>query len=622
MSIYKKLTKTGLLSEIPSGWIDNLYLQHPQTVWEYSLQFVKTRVLFLAFFPILSLIDMLSAQIVSIGMKVLSFLTKDSINKQVYNHKASKLYDRSVKNLLGLISFPLGVINPKLVSFYFIPKNKQTNHIVSGGSLYGSDSQIKIPRNNRQLKGIIAKANKNNKKITVVGAGKSQGKQFVPDDANSIVINMKHFNQVKVDKKQKTAIVGAGATWGDLQLHANKQKLAVKVMQASNIFSIGGSISTNIHGWHKTGTLSKTIEWLTIMDPKGNIKKLTPADKLFGYVIGGYSQFGIILEAKLKLADNELLTQKSKKILPSQYVQYYKNNVRKNKDIRMNLYRLSLDPNNLLREGVVVNYCADAKTKTKVTPNLQREAKNGTRFERIMINLARRFNWLRKGYWWYEKRNLINNAPKLTTNEIMQPSINAMFNNARSESEWLQEFFIPGKNLDYFLNKLGTLLMNNQVNLLNASVRFVKQDNISKMGYANAGDRFAVVLCFNQGLTPQEIQKTKKWVREAINLSLKQGGTYYLPYQHFATDEQFKQAYPSAAEVYQQKLIQDPKEIFASGFSNQYMKKAKVPKAANDSVTKAPLLFSRTLRQRAIATQKQDFVKKLAKAPRARRYAS
>ena len=41
-----------------------------------------------------------------------------------------------------------------------------------------------------------------------------------------------------------------------------------------------------------------------------------------------------------------------------------------------------------------------------------------------------------------------------------------------------------------------------------------------------------------------EIEHTKNWVKESIDLALKNKGTFYLPYQQFATKEQFEKAYP------------------------------------------------------------------------------
>lgn len=65
--------------------------------------------------------------------------------------------------------------------------------------------------------------------------------------------------------------------------------------------------------------------------------------------------------------------------------------------------------------------------------------------DRIMVNVARRSGYVRQKYWESERHRLLNNETQMTTNEIMQPPINAMFNNSVSESEWLQEFLSLAK---------------------------------------------------------------------------------------------------------------------------------------------------------------------------------
>ncbi len=562
MALYNILKKTmniGKWSERPARRIDDVYVQSTRSFWSRVREFVKVRTIAILWLMPALVIDMFANFAMAVALKITG------------NQKhATKFKNASVKNGWGLFGFIFAVINPRLLSFYFIPQREKHGFILSGGHLHAAHPEIHYPRDVKELQAIIMKANATGKKVTVVGAGRSQGQQFIPGNDAGVVINMKHLNQVNVQQDSKSAIVGAGATWGEIQTQANKAGLAIKVMQASNVFSIGGSLSTNIHGWNKEGTVAKTVKSLTIMNAQGDIQTLKPSDELFGYVIGGFNQFGVILSAEIDLVDNECLIEKSELVKPNDYVNYFKTRVANNDTNRMHLYRLSLSADNLLQEGVAVNYITTDKKSVKSADNFQQEPENGTRFQRIFLNFARCFSWVRGLLWSSEKSRLLNNETKLTTNEIMQPPINAMFNNALSESEWLQEFFLPGEHLDAFLKQLSKVLTENSVCLLNATVRYVKQDEITKMGYANSGDRFAVVLCFNQSLKEEEILKTKKWVRKAIDLSLEKGGSYYLPYQPFATRAQFNQAYPTAEAVYKKKMQVDPKQTFSSGFSERY----------------------------------------------------
>lgn len=571
--IQSSVALLGSFSSLPAKWIDDIHLRQTNSLLSKVLGFITTRLIFIGFFPILAIVDTAFNLGCSLLLKTKAWMSKNASSRSALNVQASDAFDLAVKNMLAFCATFIGFINPKLVSFYFIPKAQSQNTVISGGGLYRQETRIEFPKDEEALKRIFEEANKNNKTISVIGAGRSQGKQFVPADEKSIAIDMTHFNQIKINAKQKTAIVGAGATWGDLQIAANPLKLAVKVMQASNVFSIGGSIGTNIHGWNKAGTIANTIRAIRILNAKGEIQRLTPKDELFGYVIGGFGQFGIVLDAEIELTDNQSLVERSVTVRPENYVDYFKKNVEKNDEKKMHLYRLSIDPNNLLGEGIAVNYEEVPATQKETTKGLNKEPVHGTRLERILVNFARRFPSFRQFVWAYEKNRLLKNETLTTTNEIMHPPINAMFNNSKSESEWLQEYFIPGEKLDSFIKSLSVLLTKNKVPLINATVRYVKQDNISKMGYANQGDRFAVVLCFNQSLKAHEVIQAKKWIKESIDLTLQHGGAYYLPYQAVASSEQFEKSYPTCTKVAKKKMEVDPEGRFKSGFSAQYLKK-------------------------------------------------
>ena len=373
----------------------------------------------------------------------------------------------------------------------------------------------------------------------------------------------------------KIAIVGGGAVWYKIQQEANKHHLALKVMQASNVFSVGGSIGTNIHGWdHQTGMLSNTILEMTIVNAQGVRQVLTPSDDLFHHICGGLGLFGVVVEAKIQLTDNIKLCEQGYEIAPHDYPNYFRSTVLTNDSHKMHLYRLSLDPKHLLQSGVAVSY-VETEKKPSSSPYLKIEAPSGTRFNRVMINLARRLGFVRKMYWEMERKRLVaNTSTPMTVNEIMQPPINAMFNPAVSESEWLQEYFLPEESLAAFLADLGELLTQNQVVLLNASVRFVKQNNKSPLSYALSGDRYAVVLCFNQSLNEQALIQAQKWLRQSQALVIQHGGSYYLPYQHVSSPEDFCASYPRAAEALAKKTEVDPMTRFTSGFYQKYLSQA------------------------------------------------
>jgi FAD/FMN-containing dehydrogenase/SAM-dependent methyltransferase len=527
---------------------------------------IAARTMSVTLFPMCTAVDMtLLAASQACQAPHLLLNKKSCQNQEQYRKKSEALK----KSSLGLLMAPIGVFSPDIVTHHFIPNQIQNFQIIPYGKLYSTRAQMSYPQSVAEIQLIINEAKQARQSISILGKAMCQGKQTISNKDWNIVINTSKLNQISIDPKLKIAKVGPGVSWAQLQNEANQYGLAVKVMQASNIFSIGGSISANCHGWdYKTGCLRNALIALTIINAEGKVLEINPDDPLFDFVVGGYGGFGLIVEATISLTDNVKLIQSGVEIDPSEYVNYFNQNIRYNDDIDMHLYRLSLEPKHLFQTGIAVNY--RRVSNEPVVANLVDEPAKGTALDRVKIHTVRRLPWLRKLAWNIAKKEAL--AEKiLSRNEFMRPPINPVFNNSKIDTEWLQEYFVKGEDLVDFLQFLGHILQRNHVALFNASVRFVKQDAKTKLSYAQAGDRFAVVLFFNQKLSSKEIQKTKKWVRQVIDYLIAHGGSYYLPYQHFATLEQFKACYPNRQAIISYKQSIDSSGLFSNGFFQDYL---------------------------------------------------
>jgi FAD/FMN-containing dehydrogenase len=552
------VNKWGRFSSIAAELMDEVLLEEATSILSLLWKALKLRLLYVGLFLPLVVLDLAVATLSTICLGVAAAFYSDKAQADVL--EKFKFFATLIgKNFYALLASPIGLFEPEMVLFFTEPKK---DNVVA-----------EHPINEAELQALLARANDENLKVCVRGAGRSQGKQFLPADGErAMIIDMSHFNAVRIND-DGTATVGAGAHWGEVQREANKNRKALKVMQASNIFSVGGSIGANIHGWdHHTGVLSNAIRSMDVLKADGSIVTTHQGEELFNHVAGGYGLYGIVLRATIELAPNELLKRTSVRVAPSDYLAHFNSALRDNTDNRMHLYRLSLNPKGLLKDGFTETYAVEDSTPRE-TEYLQSEAEQGTRSQRILVRLAKRYGQVRHQYWKDEAEHCANHEPLMTTNEVMQAPINAMFNHATSEMDWLQEYFLPGDQLASFVDALGDLLMENDVKLLNASVRFVKQYDASPLSYAPGCDRFAVVLCFNQSMQKSKIRETQKWLREAQKLAVTHQGSYYLPYQHVSSPETFAQSYPSekieAAKA--AKAALDPDNRFASGMYDKYI---------------------------------------------------
>ncbi len=565
-----------LWSGVAARAVDNTlrYSEEANLLLQPAL-FIIARVVSTIVFPILASVDYVSHKLFSWKERVLAHWAKDPEVAAEHRLTGKRANDVAIRCFLGIACSQTGWIYPDGPTNHFIPSFKKDGEAWNSGKKYMAknvaklmpkisdlnelDLQVKF----KAVADIILDAQQKGKKIAIVGAGMSQGKQNLPLDGHTL-IDMKNINHVVIDPNTKIAKIGAGATWQMIQRDANKLGLAVQVMQASNIFSVGGSLSVNCHGWdHHIGSVGNTVEAITIVDATGNVKRLTPTDEEFNYVIGGYGGFGVIVEAEIKLTENVLLTSLGTEVPPKSYFNYFKG-IKNDPNIQMHLYRLSLDPDHMFKTGIAVNYTKLDGDEPHVDP-IKDESARGSTLERIELHAARRFpKEMRTLAWKMEKKGA--QSPLVQTrNEIMRPSINPIFNNSRLDAEWLQEYFVPGEKLAEFIEFLGEILTENEVKLFNASVRFVKQDPIAELGYAKDGDRFALVLFFNQHLADSAVQKTQAWIQKVNNWLSENQGTYYLPYQPFDTQDQLEKCYPNFKHVVEKKKELDPNNVFYNG---------------------------------------------------------
>ena len=84
----------------------------------------------------------------------------------------------------------------------------------------------------------------------------------------------------------------------------------------------------------------------------------------------------------------------------------------------------------------------------------------------------------------------------------------------------------------------------------------------------------AFVMLFQQPRSEAGDDAMRAMTRDLIDAALSGGGRYYLPYRLHATEEQFRAAYPQAAEFFRLKRHYDPDELFQNQFYRRYGQEA------------------------------------------------
>ena len=139
----------------------------------------------------------------------------------------------------------------------------------------------------------------------------------------------------------------------------------------------------------------------------------------------------------------------------------------------------------------------------------------------------------------------------------------------------LQEFFIPKREFLAWTNNAKSILIKKyeNVTLLNCTVRFVNEDKTTTLAYSRDSEgSFAFVLYYRLRRS-EEADKVLEEIHHSLaEISLKLGGTFYLPYRHHYSVEQLKQSYPMIIQFFEKKKTYDPHGLFRSKWSDHYMK--------------------------------------------------
>lgn len=416
----------------------------------------------------------------------------------------------------------------------------------------------------------IRQASQEHRKIAIMATRHSQGGHNSAPDA--IVLDMRPFNQIiKFHPQAKTIRVQTGATWAQIQELINPHGLAVAVMQSSNIFSVGGSLSANIHGRDPNyGALIETVHSLRIALADGRIieaNRKQYAD-LFYSAMGGYGLMGVILEAEIRLTDNQPLQKMVSTLDYRQYPDYIQRRVA-DESLALHYARLSIVPGEeLLRECVAVDYQILGAGHTDVP--LRDES--SVLFYKALFALSRATQWGKSLRWWMQGQLLDSpgDVAEISRNNAMRPAIRFLEYNDEDDTDILQEYFLPAEHFVAFIDYLRQQVLEHKINLLNLTLRYTPHREAATLHYAN-GDTIAVVLYMNIERHPAALAQARQWTRKLVDRALDLQGNYYLTYQAFPSVDQFRRAYPGWRTFMALKQQWDPDSLFDNHFYRNYL---------------------------------------------------
>ena len=415
--------------------------------------------------------------------------------------------------------------------------------------------------------------------VSPAGVKHSMGGQAF--QRGGLMLDMRGMNAIRLDPARRIVTVGAGATWHDIQ-NAIHPRFAVKAMQSTDIFTVGGSISVNAHGMdHRAGALMGSIRSLRIMLADGRVvtASRTEEPELFAHAVGGYGLFGVILSAELEVVPNDIYASSRAADRGARLSGELRGDRGRSRDrayLRPSLDRAGL----AARGGAGLFLSPYRRSRDRAAASGQVAA---TRSRRLFVNLAKRGRWLASLKWWAEK-NLEHRFETCTVtraqamgdgeaclvsrNDPMHDSVAYLRNNLPAETDILHEYFVPRARIVPFIDALRAVFRAQDVNLVNASIRAVAAEE-NALSYAPE-PAFSVVLYINQSTDAAGTERMARLTSDLIDLTHRHGGRFFLPYQLHYSAAQLERSYPEIGAFFAAKRRWDPEGRFSNSWYARY----------------------------------------------------
>ena len=406
--------------------------------------------------------------------------------------------------------------------------------------------------------------------VAVGGGRYSMGGQVAVK--HGLHLDMRQLNRLVWLRPTERAVrVQAGMRWRDLQEHLDPLSLAVKTMQSYSNFTVGGSVSVNVHGRYvRHGPVGHTVRALQLVLADGSIVEAsrTKHPDLFRAAIGGYGAVGVVTEIELDLAENVRIERVVQTVPLAGYVEHFKAKVLS--DPRAVLHNADLLPPSF-DAPVSVTWLRAAEDRLLTEP--ERLVARGRPYG-LEQNVIWAMTELPGGQSLRQSivHPLLTSKPAVKwLNHEASLDVAELEPRTRTMSTYvLQEYFVPERHFLSFVGDMATVLHKHDVAVLNVSIRHSPADQVSLLPWARE-DVFSFVLYFKQRTWRAAQEAVGRWTRELVDVVLRHEGRYYLPYQLHASVSQFERAYPEVSALRRVKKHADPSGKLSNELWRKYL---------------------------------------------------
>lgn len=136
-------------------------------------------------------------------------------------------------------------------------------------------------------------------------------------------------------------------------------------------------------------------------------------------------------------------------------------------------------------------------------------------------------------------------------------------------TEMISEVYVPRGRLTEFMGRAAEEFRRFEVDVIYGTIRLIEQDDITFLPWAKESWA-CIVFNLHVDHSPAGIDRARAQFRLLIDLAIEQGGSYFLTYHRWASQNQVEVCYPQMPEFLRRKLQWDPDERFESDWYRHY----------------------------------------------------
>ncbi|MDG2381859.1 MAG: FAD-binding oxidoreductase [Pirellulaceae bacterium] len=413
--------------------------------------------------------------------------------------------------------------------------------------------------------------------ISIAGGRHSMGGQQF--GTGTILLDMSEFKAVvHFDRENGLLTVESGLMWPELidYLHGEQagssKTWAVRQKQTGvDNVSIGGSLSTNIHGRGLIfPPLISDIESFTLVNHASQKLGCSRQEnrELFSLAIGGYGLFGIVTQVTLRLVPRQVVKRRVEVIAVKNLLPNVEAAIEDGFLYGDCQYSVNLGGDEEFHPGVFSCY-KPVDEEIPVPENSKHMSGSdwAAMYRMVRTDKEQAFSKYEQYYlgtsgqvYWSDSHQLSN---------VIEGYIEAVAN--ANETEMITEVYVTKENFIPFMKSVRQDFVQHKVDMTYGTIRFIEPDTESFLAWAR--ERCICIVCnLHVPHTCEGICKAQEDFRRIIDRVIEYDGCFYLTYHRWATRQQVETCYPQFSEFLKLKLKYDPKERFQSDWYRHYSK--------------------------------------------------